>query len=135
MSVEVSVEVVLDDGPGRRTVLALAWQLTDPLAVRLHLTALPEHPALPRGRWVVLRDSLRSGLDHPVGDGAVKIRPDALGERVWFELDRPGRAACVSVPSPVLADFLAQTERYVASGEETCEQALDDLLARVLYSS
>jgi hypothetical protein len=133
---QVTVEVVISDGGstgrGRRTVLALAWTPADPLAVRLLLTAQPDHPALPRGEWVVLRDFLRYGLDEPTGDGEVRIRPDEVRDSLWFELARPGRAACVSVPRTVARDFLDRTEAVVPSGEERSEAALDELLARLL---
>jgi hypothetical protein len=100
--------------------------------VELTLTAQPDHPALPRGRWVVLRDFLRYGLEEPTGDGEVRIRPDELRDRVWFELARPGRAACVSVPREVAQDFLARTEEWGPAGEERSEQAIDALLDRLL---
>ena len=129
-------EVVVSDGGstgrGRRTVLALCWNRADPLAVDLVLTASPDHPALPRGHWVVLRDFLRYGLDEPTGDGEVRIRPDELRDRVWFELARPGRAACVSIPREVARDFLDRTERCVPCGEERSEAAIDALLDRLL---
>ena len=132
----VTVEVVISDGGstgrGRRTVLALVWTPADPLAVQLLLTAQPDHPALPRGEWVVLRDFLRYGLDEPTGDGEVRIRPDAVHDCLWFELARPGRAACVSVPRTVAREFLDRTEAAVPSGEERSEAALDELLARLL---
>lgn len=137
MAVEVTVEAVIDDGPhagpGRHTVLQLRWTKADPLAVELILTARPEHPALARGRWVVLRDSLHEALGTPTGDGVVKLRPDELRDRVWFELDRPGRAACVSVDRSVVAVFLQQTQRYVPYGDEASGPAVDALLAQVLY--
>ena len=130
------VEVVISDGGstgrGRRTVLALVWTESDPLAVQLLLTAQPDHPALPRGEWVVLRDFLRYGLDEPTGDGEVRIRPDEVRDCLWFELARPGRAACVSVPRAVARSFLDRTEAAVPSGEERSEAALDELLARLL---
>ena len=136
MAVEITVEAVIDDGPhagpGRHTVLQLRWRLADPLAVQLHLTARPEHPSLARGSWIVLRDSLHDALASPTGDGVVKLRPDELRDRVWFELDRPGRPACVSVDRSTVADFLAQTERYVAFGDEASGPAVDALLAEVL---
>lgn len=132
MAAEVTVEVVLDEGPGRRSVLSLCWQPADPLAVSLQLTALPEHPALPRGRWVVLRDSLRAGLTAPVGDGDVRVRPE--GDQVCFALARPGRPADVRVPASHVRQFLSLTELQLAGSQRTCEQAVDDLLARVLYS-
>jgi hypothetical protein len=132
----VVADVVISDsghtGRGRLTVLRLRWSPADPLAVELLLTAEPDHPALPRGRWVVLRDFLRYGLEEPTGDGEVRIRPDELRDRVWFELARPGRAACVSVPRGVARDFLARTECCVPAGEERSAQALDALLDRLL---
>jgi len=132
----VTAEVVISDGGhsgrGRRTVLSLVWSADDPLAVSLQLTAQPDHPALPRGEWVILRDFLRYGLEEPTGDGEVRIRPDELRDRVWFELARPGRAACVSVPRGVARDFLARTEQAVPCGAERSDEAIDSLLARLL---
>lgn len=134
----ITAEVVIDDGGstgrGRRTVLRLVWSEDDPLALRLELTAEPDHPALPRGEWVVLRDFLRYGLDEPTGDGEVRIRPDELRDRVWFELARPGRAACVSIPRAVARDFLDRTEERVPCGEERSSDAIDALLERLLRS-
>ena len=133
----VAVEVVIDDGGstgrGRITVLTLLWRPEDPLAVEILLVAQPDHPALPRGRWVVLRDFLRYGLDEPTGDGAVRIYPDRSGgQRVRLELARPGRDASVSLPRTTVLGFLEQTERAVPSGTERSEDAIDALLARLL---
>lgn len=132
----VTADVVIDDGRhsgrGRITVLRLLWREADPLAVELLLTAQPDHPALPRGRWVVLRDFLRYGLEEPTGDGEVRIRPDERLDRVWFDLARPGRAACVSVPREVARDFLARTEQRVPCGGEDSDEAVDALLAHLL---
>jgi hypothetical protein len=132
----VTVEVVIEDGGstgrGRITVLTLLWRREDPLAVELLLTAQPDHPALPRGRWVVLRDFLRYGLDEPTGDGAVRLRPDEQRDRVLLELSRPGRAACVSVPRAAALEFLDRTEAEVPSGSERSDDAIDALLARLL---
>jgi hypothetical protein len=133
---EVSTEVVLDDGRltghGRMTVLRLSWSPADALTVGVELTAQPDHPSLPRGAWVILRDFLRYGLEEPTGDGQVRIRPDEQRDRVWFELERPGRAACVSVPRPVVAEFLRRTDEVVPHGEERSAEALDELLSRLL---
>lgn len=134
----ITAEVVIADGGstgrGRRTVLRLMWSPADPLAVQLVLSAEPDHPALPRGEWVVLRDFLRYGLDEPTGDGEVRIRPDELRDRVWFELARPGRAACVSIPREVTREFLDRTERCVPCGDERSDDAIDALLDRLLRS-
>ena len=132
----IEVAVVIDDmahtGPGRLTVLRLRWSAGDALAVELLLTAQPEHPALPRGEWVVLRDFLRYGLEEPTGDGNVRIRPDEARDRVWLELECYGRPACVSVPRATVRDFLDRTELAVASGAEGSQEALARLLDRLM---
>ena len=133
---DVAADVVIDDGRltgrGRLTVLRLLWQLDDPLAVTLILTAEPDHPALPRGEWVVLRDFLRYGTEEPTGDGSVRIRPDRQLDRIWFELDRPGRAASVSAPRPLVLEFLRRTDEVVPMGEERSNDAIEALLTRLL---
>jgi hypothetical protein len=135
---EVAAEVVLDDGGltgrGRKTVLKLSWHRDDPLAVALAITAEPDHPSLPRGEWVILRDFLRYGLEASTGDGEVRMRPDEPLDRLWFELERPGRAACVSVPRKTVSDFLDRTEAVVPAGEERSAEAIDALLNRLLGS-
>ncbi|MCW2606741.1 MAG: sporulation and cell division protein SsgA [Frankiales bacterium] len=133
---EVVAQVVIADGGvsgrGRLTVLRFGWHPDDPLAVSLRLSAQPDHPALPRGAWTVLRDFLHYGLEEPTGDGEVRIRPDDVRDRVWFELDRLGRPACVSVPRVTVRAFLAHTESSVASGDERSDDAVDALLERLL---
>jgi hypothetical protein len=134
---DVSVEVVVADGGtgrGRVIMLTLGWRAADPLAVVLVLSAQPDHPALPRGRWVVLRDFLQYGLEEPTGDGNVRIRPEP--NRIRLDLyagDRPsGRPVTVGVPAGVVRHFLAETERVVPVGAERSEAALDALIERLL---
>jgi hypothetical protein len=133
---DVATEIVIDDGGssgrGRLTVLRLGWCRQDPLAVTLLLTAQPDHPALPRGSWVVLRDFLRYGLEEPTGDGEVRIRPEPATGRIQLELNRPGRPCCVSVPEQRLREFLAATDDCVPFGEERSDDALDALIERLL---
>ncbi len=131
----MSTEVVLEDGSagrGRTTVLRLSWSRADPLAVSLTLTTEPDHPALPRGSWVVLRDFLRYGLDVPTGDGDVRLRPDSDGEAVVLQLARGHRPCEVSVPCGRLREFLDATEAVVPTGEEASEAAIDALIDRLL---
>jgi hypothetical protein len=133
---EVAASAILDDGRlagrGLMTLLTFRWHADDPLAVALTITAEPAHPSLPRGDWVILRDFLRYGLEEPTGDGDVRMRPDAQLDRIWFELERPGRAACVSVARDVVRDFLDRTDAIVPTGEERSAEAMDALLARLL---
>lgn len=131
----VTAEVVVGDGhaTGRthRTSLRLSWYAADPLAVHLLLTAQPDHPALPRGRWTMLRDFLRYAMSHPTGDGDVRARPCAGGTTVLLDLHRDGRVTPVRLPTATVGDFLDATELLVPAGEEQSAAALDELIARL----
>ena len=73
----VATELIVKDArpTGRTTVLELSWWSSDPLAVTITMISRPDHPALPRGAWVVLRDVLRAGLRGPAGDGEIHLAP------------------------------------------------------------
>jgi hypothetical protein len=131
---DVTASVVVDggcSGPNRTTTLRLAWSRHDPLTVRLLLTASPDHPALPRGQWMVLRDFLRYGCAHPTGDGLVRIRPDATGRNVVLELVDGTRSSHVAVSVDVVTRFLDATERLCPAGEERHDDAIDALIERL----
>jgi hypothetical protein len=136
---EVAASAILDDGRlsgrGLTTLLTFRWQSDDPLAVSLTITAEPDHPSLPRGEWVILRDFLRYGLEHATGDGEVRMRPDDQQDRIWFELARPGRAASVSVGRDIVREFLDRTYALLPTGEESSAETIDALLARLLEGS
>jgi hypothetical protein len=117
---------------GKRTILQFSWDRADPLAVRLELSSTPDHPALPRGRWIVLRDFLRYGLEEPTGDGAVRISPEPASGAVSFRLARDGRPAWVRAPGDTVRAFLDRTEAILPSGEESSEEALDALIKALL---
>ena len=116
----------------KRTILRLSWRRADPLAVELVLTSTPDHPALPRGHWVVLRDFLRYGLEEATGDGEVRLRPEVGNEVVSIRLARNGRPAWVQVPGGKLRQFLDATEAILPSGEESSEEVLDALIEALL---
>ena len=120
------------DRDERITVLTLSWRQDDPLAVNLILSSTPDHPALPRGSWVVLRDFLRYGLEEPTGDGAVHIQPEPGGQRVLLRLAQAGRPAWISAPCSVLRSFLDQTDALDPTGEERSAEALDLVIDRLL---
>ena len=134
MSDDVTASVVVEggcSGPNRTTLLRLAWSRTDPLAVRLLLTAEPDHPALPRGSWAVLRDFLRYGCDHATGDGLVRIRPEREGH-VVVELVEGRRSYRVRLPADLLRRFLDATEEVCPSGDERNDVMVDALIDRLL---
>jgi hypothetical protein len=129
------VAVVNGDGAGRgrRVVLRFSWRPDDPLAVHIEVEARPDHPALPRGTWVVLRDFLRYGLTAPTGDGDVQIHPDDAGApTIWLTLARRTRPCRLAVPAALLGAFLERTEQAVPSGDERTAAELDALIATLL---
>jgi hypothetical protein len=132
---DVTAEVVIDgsvSGHNRHTVLWLTWQRTDPLAVGLRLCAYPDHPALPRGHWSLLRDFLRYGLEEPTGDGDVRLAPDGERGCVRLELTYDGRCTPIEVPCATVSSFLDRTEAIVPSGAEATDEVLDALIERLL---
>ena len=135
MDGQISAHVVVDDagmsGHGHTTVLGLRWRRDDPLAVVLTLAAQPDHPALPRGEWAVLRDFLRYGVEEPTGDGVVRIRPGE-GDDVILELLGEAKPYLVHVPAEVICEFLDATEAMVPTGAEGDDAALDALIERLL---
>jgi hypothetical protein len=131
----VSTRVVVDSGgvtsTRHRTVLALSWTDADPLAVEILLSTEPDHPSLPRGEWVMLRDFLRYGCTEATGDGAVRIRPDSDG-RVLMELRDDTKTFEIRIPTSTVTGFLDETERAVPTGSEAGEAVLDELIRRLL---
>jgi hypothetical protein len=131
----VSTRVVVnDDGATssrHRTVLALSWNDSDPLAVSILLSTVPDHPSLPHGEWVMLRDFLRYGCSEPTGDGSVRIRPDSDG-RVLLVLQDTSKTFEIRVPTATVTGFLDETELAVPTGSEAGEEVLDELIRRLL---
>ena len=135
---DVTTEIVVDDDSsrGRVTVFHLTWRRSDPFAVTMELVSRPEHPALPRGVWVAPRDSLRAGLDAPVGDGNVRITPEPVDGRrqagVRLDLANGDRQSVVVLEAAPLRSFLDRTESVVPAGEEHPERELDEVLSALL---
>ena len=145
MSETVSCEIVLGEGRpwrGHLPVLRLGWSEQDPLAVVVVVGARPAHPALLRGRWVVLRDALRTTLapggGAPGGAGVGAPRPaghvqmSRQGEHVTLTLRSASLPCVVTVPAGPMREFLADTDAVVPPGLESCVPALDAEIARML---
>ncbi len=146
MTETVSREILLGEGrpwQGHVPVLRLSWSAADPLAVVLVVGAHPPHPSLLRGRWVLLRDALRSvlapGGGHPGRAGVGAPRPaghvqmSRQAEHVTLTLRAASLPCVVTVPAPPLRDFLAETDAVVPPGDEPWAPALDAELARMLH--
>ncbi|WP_131746794.1 SsgA family sporulation/cell division regulator [Frankia sp. Cppng1_Ct_nod] len=131
---DVTTELIVDDAPsrGRLTVLQVNWRRADPLAVTLDLISRPDHPALPRGTWVVLRDALRAGLEIPTGGGDVRITPEPDRGCVRLDLSSGELHSVVRLDIEAARAFLDATERVVPRGEERPEEELEAVLADML---
>jgi hypothetical protein len=140
MTETVSCEIVLGDGRpwrGHLAVLRLSWVDSDPLAVVVVVGARPPHPALLRGRWVVLRDALRAVLAPDVGSQmparpAGHVSMSRQGEHVTLTLRSPSLPCVVTVPAGPMREFLADTDAVVPPGGEPWAPALDAEIARML---
>ncbi|WP_131766797.1 SsgA family sporulation/cell division regulator [Candidatus Protofrankia californiensis] len=131
---DVTTELVVDDAPsrGRLTVLQVNWRRADPLAVTLELISRPDHPALPRGTWVVLRDALRAGLDIPTGGGDVRITPEPDRGCVRLDLTAGELHSVVRLSIDAARAFLDATEQVVPRGQERSAEELDAVLEDLL---
>ena len=145
MSETVTCEIVLGEGRpwrGHLPVLRLAWSAGDPLAVTVVVGARPAHPALLRGRWVVLRDDLRAtlapggGVPGRAGVGAPRpaghVQLSRTAEHVTLTLRSASLPCVVSVPAAPMREFLAETDAVVPPGAESWAPALDAEIARML---
>lgn len=140
MTETVDREIVLGDGRpwrGHLPVLRLSWVDGDPLAVVVVVGARPPHPALLRGRWVVLRDALRAvlapagGLQAPARLGG-HVSMSRQDEHVTLTLRSASLPCVVTVPAGPMREFLAETDAIVPPGGEPWAPALDAEIARML---
>src|SRR5215207_1703687 len=146
MTETLSCEIALGEGRtwrGHVPVLRLSWSDGDPLAVVVVVGARPPHPSLLRGRWVVLRDALRTLLgpagERPADAGAGGSRPaghvqmSRQGEHVTLTLRSASLPCVVTVPAAPLREFLAESDALVPPGDERWTAALDVEIARMLH--
>jgi Streptomyces sporulation and cell division protein, SsgA len=141
MTETVSCEIVLGDGrPWREhlPVLRLSWAESDPLAVVVVVGARPPHPALLRGRWVVLRDALRAVLAPDCGRtsparAAGHVSMSRQDEHVTLTLRSASLPCVVTVPAGPMREFLTETDAIVPPGRESWAPALDAEIARMLH--
>ena len=140
MTETVSCEIALGDGRpwrGHLPVLRLSWADGDPLAVVVVVGARPPHPALLRGRWVMLRDALRAVLAPDGGPpaparAAGHVSMSRQGEHVTLTLRSAPLPCVVTVPAGPMREFLAETDAIVPPGREPWAPALDAEIARML---
>jgi len=88
----------------------------DPMAVNLKVSTVPNNPALPRGTWVVWRDSLRAGRMSPPATEPCGSHTDPGSESVQIRLG-PCGARRGSRPSLGGAQAPDHNEAHDTTGE------------------
>jgi hypothetical protein len=114
----------------------LLYDAADPYAVRIAFGDTVEDDAVePDGGivWLLSRELLRAGLEHPAGDGDVRLWPaKAASDVLYLHLRAPSGEALFELSRASVAAFLRQTEALVPVGEEADRLGLDDELQALL---
>ncbi len=111
----------------------LCYDASDPFAVRIAFGDVGDDGAVGPDdggiAWLVSRELLQSGLDHPCGEGDVRIWPaHAATDVLFLHLRAPSGEALFELSRATVAAFLRQTEVLVPSGTESSLLDIDDEL-------
>ncbi|SNS62552.1 Streptomyces sporulation and cell division protein, SsgA [Geodermatophilus saharensis] len=121
-------------GPGSWTEVpaVLSYEVSDPFAVRIGFGE-PGDPADDGITWLLGRELLTAGLEHPAGDGDVRLWPARTsGDVLYLHLRAPSGEALFELSRATVAAFLQQTEALVPTGQETAALDVDEELAVLL---
>jgi hypothetical protein len=113
----------------------LCYDAADPFAVRIVFGDLVENEADAEAgiTWLLSRELLRSGLEHPAGDGDVRLWPArGTSDVLYLHLRAPSGEALFEVSRTSVAAFLRTTEALVPFGQEVARLCLDDELHLLL---
>lgn len=105
--------------------ITLTWSATRPHEIAMTVSA---HGVLggPGIRWVIGRDLLAAGIDHPVGLGDVALLPDLAtadqrdreDRHVEMVLSVDGRSCALKIPVEPLRILIDYTYSVVHAGDE-----------------
>jgi hypothetical protein len=126
----VRVNLITSVTPVQEVSAILRYRCDDPLAVRV---CFPPQASLAGSHveWVFGRDLLAAGLEEPVGEGDVRIRP--LGsDATVLEFHAAVGTAMVRTPTVPLRSFMRQSYRLVPAHSEHLFLDLDRDLAALL---
>jgi hypothetical protein len=130
VSCELEVQLVVPGDVSIPLRVSMTYDPADPYAVHAVFRSSDEVS------WVFARELLEAGIDHPAGEGDVRVWSITGGEGlpsiVYIELASPDGRALIEVPAGALAGFLAQTEAIVPSGTESSRLDIDETLEAIL---
>ena len=111
----------------------LCYDPSDPFAVRIAFGDQDDVDGDGGIAWLVGRELLQEGLEHPTGDGDVRVWPAHTASDVLFlHLRAPSGEALFELSRATVAAFLRHTEALVPTGSETSLMLLDQELATLL---
>jgi hypothetical protein len=122
--------LAIPDGGRRWIAVSLSFDPADPWAVTLDMYA-----GLSPVRWTFSRELLVEGIQEPVGQGDVLVRPaldDAGRAAVVLELRSPDGSLVGQLPTRDVSAFVHSMLDTVPAGAETAHLDLDALLDPVL---
>ncbi|WP_369213138.1 SsgA family sporulation/cell division regulator [Streptomyces flavofungini] len=130
--IEQAVEArLVAAAPRMQTIPAtLHYDRQDPFAVQMSFPA----PATLEGvevSWAFARELLTQGVERPVGDGDVRVRPYGF-DRTVVEFHAPEGTAIVHIRTGELRRFLHSTTALVPLGHEHHYVDLDQDLAELM---
>ncbi|MFD2691914.1 SsgA family sporulation/cell division regulator [Streptomyces phyllanthi] len=134
---KLTVQLVAAHAQRIRVLAHMSYSAEDPLAV----TATFTHEGRLLAQWRLDRRMLAEGVQRPVGEGDVRLRPQRAGTRNELRIElssgnaREGagrQRAVVLAPAPAVVSFLEDTYDVVEPGhEKVCvDEFLDELFAR-----
>ncbi|MEU2116229.1 SsgA family sporulation/cell division regulator [Streptomyces sp. NPDC016459] len=131
--IEQAVEArMVASTPRMETVPAtLRYDREDPYAVTM---AFPPVATLEgvEVSWAFSRELLVQGVEHPAGDGDVRLRPYGY-DRTVVEFHAPEGVAMVHVRTSELRRFLERSQHLVPAGRENQYLDWDEDLAKLLH--
>ncbi|MFK0289134.1 SsgA family sporulation/cell division regulator [Streptomyces sp. NPDC090442] len=127
---EVIMSFLVSEELSFRIPVELDFDSGDPYAVRLTFDLPGDAPVT----WVFGRELLLDGLNHPAGEGDVRVEPSSP-ERlsdVYISLQVGPERALFRASAPPLIAFLDRTDRIVPLGKEEVCDTLEATLDRIL---
>lgn len=116
VAAEVGLRLVVPGHDGVPLTASLYYRGDDPYAIRMAFHVGTDDPV----EWIFARDLLAEGLDHPAGEGDVRLWPSAgAGRQILnIALSSPFGEARFEAPMAALTGFLLRTFEVVPTGRE-----------------
>jgi hypothetical protein len=130
VAAQLGLRLVIPEHAGVPLTASLYYRADDPYAIRMTFHTGAEEPV----EWLFARDLLAEGLDHPAGDGDVRIWP-ATGDGpqiLNIRLSSPSGTAHFQAPLAAFTRFLARSFEAVPSGGEEDFADIDAELSELL---